>query len=199
MEQFYNTIQNTILRAFRLQRLEKEVSDRNPLFVFDDKKANRTFMKEKRKGNSLIVKNINKNKVHHICVDGVLIAPNSAYPDGVKDRLRNDCMLLTSNQLTMIELKLDLSSTKKDTIKDDLEKALHQIDTFYQYLNDTFDGSLMQNFTNKKGIALVAIPNQRQASYRSLIESIKTIIKNKNRNIFNRYEVNFCFEEYEVR
>ncbi len=195
MEQFYNTIQ----RAFRLQRLEREVLEGNPLFVFDDKKLARTFMTEKRTANSLIIKNVNNNEIYHICIDGVLIAPNSAYPDGVKDRLRNDCMLLTSSKLAMIELKLELSSTKKDTIKDELEKALHQIDTFYQYLNDSFDGSLMQNFTNKKVIAIVAIPNQRKTSYRSMIESIKNAIKDKNRNIFNKYEVNFCFEEYEVK
>lgn len=195
MEQLYTTIK----RAFRLQKLEKEVSSGNPLFVFDDKKLARTFMTEKRTANSLIIKNVNNNEIHHICIDGVLIAPNSAYPDGVKDRLRNDCMLFTSSKLAMIELKLELSSTKKDTIKDELEKALHQIDTFYQYLNDSFDGSLMQNFTNKKVIAIVAIPNQRQTSYRSMIESIKNAIKDKKRNIFNKYEVNFCLGEYEVK
>lgn len=119
------------------QRIDLDAAE---MYAFDINETHHTSFSAdaEMKGKSFTL--INQDPpitVTHICVDGGLIewGKEDYVGDGVI-RGRNDCLLITDEQLILVELKTDLTSEEDKNIWKNFSKGMCQLCDFYIYMRD---------------------------------------------------------------
>lgn len=110
------------------------------MYVFDQEQPHRTFFTNDPydKDKSFTVKNVfPPETITHICVDGGLIKWGKECPDYIGDGVphgRPDCMLISEDQLLIVELKTNVQTIEDKFLWRKFYEAMVQIREFYNYL-----------------------------------------------------------------